>query len=226
MIRVGAFAFPQESTEVETRTIEAKSKVRKEVRIQSVIGRRWGLSVDEQLTEMQASLERFDRNEATLSIHPGRFYRGRQRHYQCHATPEADMAWIDLTFLTADRMERSERVHTCSVALEAGEAMVSLYQQGNWPSPARIVIACDERMEAFVLRNGDEEFRVAVELEAGDVLDIRGEDRSLFRNGERFLTDVQGAFPEVRPGVQPWIVGAEPGGAAGQVRIEYHDVWV
>lgn len=226
MIRLGSFVFPQGSTEVQSRTVEAKSRVRKEIRIQSVISEQPGQGVDEQIGLLQRNLERFDRNDERLSIHPGRFHEGRQRHYQCHPSPDDKLAWLDLTFLTADRMERSERLHACTAEIETGIVQISMVNQGNWDAPTRIEITANDPLQSIRFQTGYDPATLTLDLSADERLIVDGMQRTITQDAQNRYETLDGPFPTLQPGYNTWLVSVEPTAADVSIRIEYHDVWI
>ena len=81
MIAIGAFQFPERNTVLQVNLIEAKSKVRKEIQIQSLVQSESKTAHKDDLSKLQSAVEAFDRQQTALSLSRGRYYQGRRRFF-------------------------------------------------------------------------------------------------------------------------------------------------
>ncbi len=217
MISVGDFEFPKRSTIMQVNTIEAKSKVRKEIRIQSMI--------DKSMDILENAVESFDQGATHLSLHPGRFYLGRRRSFHTAPNLHGSRTWVEFTALTSDRYERSLSLHTHSLSGFFGRAALSLFNAGNWIAPLHISIKAIQAIHHLEISIGNRICELDETLDEGQSLIVDSESRSLFKD-EKSLARSMDDFPSLDVGVNQVTVQAQPSNADFFCTIQYRDFWI
>jgi len=217
MISVGNYEFPKPSTIIQVNTIEAKSKVRKEIRIQSMI--------DSSTDMLENAVESFDQGETHLSLHPGRFYLGRRRSFCVAPNLRGSRTWVEFTALTNDRYERSLSLHTHSLSGFFGRAALSLFNVGNWIAPLHVSIKAIHAIEHLDITIGNRICELDESIGEGQTLIIDSESRSLFKD-EKPLARSMDDFPSLELGVNQVAVQAQPSSAEFLCTIQYRDFWI
>ncbi len=218
MISIGDFSFPPRTTTVQVYLIEAKSKVRKEIRILSML--------EEPADELQKAVESFDRGEASLSIHPGRFYQGRRRKLHINPTLPPPLVWVDLLVLTNDRYERSSSLHTQSKYVSFGQADFELDNAGNWDAPISISIQPADPLLRVEILSGSDPFVINQSLTSGSILEIDSENRRVVVDGINCYSSANKEFPLLMPGSHLVTVQVEPADAEVLCTVRYRDFWI
>ncbi len=225
MVRIGSFIFPPKTTSVQLEMIEAKSKVRKQYRIQSLIRQKTPDQLRQTLEDFQSALEAFDRNENELSLHPGRYHHGRRRHLQIVPGPCQTIAFIDLTLLTSDRYERSLILHQHSMNTSYGQALFSLFQLGNWKAPLHAHIQTNASISSLRFQF-DRLYTLAAEIDAGSTILIDPDLRKTTVNETPIQTSSDTEYPYLLPGSNQVIIQVEPKSASLFCQLHYRDRWV
>ncbi len=217
MISVGNFEFPKRSTIMQVNTIEAKSKVRKEIRIQSMI--------DKSMEMLENAVETFDQGETHLSLHPGRYYLGRRRSFRSASNLRGSRAWVEFTALTSDRYERSLSLHTHSLSGFFGRAALSLFNVGNWMAPLHISIKAIHAIQQVEICIGNRNYALDESIDKDQTLIIDSESRSLYKD-EQNLARSMDDFPSLEVGTNQVTVQTQPSNAEFFCTIQYRDFWI
>ncbi|MEW6233973.1 MAG: hypothetical protein AB1656_01170 [Candidatus Omnitrophota bacterium] len=226
MIAIGNFSFPEKTTSLQTAVIEAKSKVRREIRIQSLLRKENRETLQAALGELQASVEAFDRREADLSIHPGRYFYGRRRSLQIVPSPCDSLAFAELMVLTDDRYERGRILHNHDLEAYWGRADFALFNLGNWISPLKIALEFDGEASSLKITANENVFSLTNPYAAGQSLVIDSETRQTMLDGETFHAAADQNYPFLAPGSNHLLIHIEPMSAKVRCSAQYRDVWV
>lgn len=226
MIALGSFSFPAGSTVCHLSMIEAKSKVRKEIRIQSMMQGHTRTILEEQMDIMRGMLEAFDRQEQHLSLQPGRYYMGRRREFHLSPCPDSPLAWVDLSILTEDRFERSLALHEHSFTWQGGTADISLLNQGNWRSPLFIQFNLQTPASRMQIVSPEGLFDVQEAMTAGSTVKIDSESRLVSLNDQNIVIPVEEPFPGLFPGINQLHFTVSPANVLGSIIVRYRDIWV
>lgn len=226
MITLGAFSFPPETTLLQVNQIEAKSKVRKEIRIRSLLAEVNETALQQRLSDLRAAVEYFDQQQAYLSLSPDRFYRGRQRFLQTMPFPQESIAWTELLILTHDRYERSLAQHQLSLVVQNGSADFTLTNQGNWPAPLYVSLTPSQLLTAVHLTFGETTFTVTAEIPADTALVIDTENRKVTLGEESLYAFSNEAFPSLVAGANSLSLQIEPSSSETYCTIQFRDYWV
>lgn len=226
MIAIGSFQFPDHLTTTHLTIIEAKSKVRKEIRIQSLLRLNNPRLLEDTLNQFRGELESFDRQETELYLHQGRFYKGRQRHVQIVPSPDQSLAFIDLLVLTNDRYEWGSILHTHQQKLFNGQALFSLFNLGNWVTSPLITITPTETIESVQLKTLQEDFSLNQSIENGQTLIIDSETYSTKLDGNTIHSAINENYPVLLPGSNHITIRTQPTSAEVHCTIQYRDKWV
>lgn len=226
MIMLGSFSFPTNRTIVRLSMLEAKSKVRKEIRIQSMLQGHTRLALEEQVDLLRRMLEAFDRQEENLSLQSGRYYQGRRREFHLTPCPDSLMTWVDLTILTNDRFERSLLQHEYSSEWSGGAAELPILNQGNWKSPLSIQLTPQTPLSQIQLLSSEGLFTMQYAMDAGAVLNIEAESRLVSLNNINIPIPAEEPFPLLQPGLNHLCLTTVPEDAHGNITVRYRDCWV
>ncbi|MBD3266460.1 hypothetical protein GF373_07295 [bacterium] len=226
MISIGTFIFSKDSTLAHVSNIEAKSRVRKAIRIQSMLRGTTSDRVRRDAEELQSMVESFERGEATLSMNAGRYYDGRRREFHLTPCPDGTLAWVDLLVLTHDRYERSTTLHQQAATSIAGRIPLSLFSIGNWKCPLAIQLQADMDLTALRIESAEGVFSVNQAMPGGTPILINAENR-LYKIGEETRqTESDAVFPYLHPGMNAVEIKTEPISAHVEAKTNYRDFWV
>lgn len=226
MIAIGNFTFPKHTTLVQTNTIEAKSKVRKEIYVQSVLRKENIAELKRTLDELQKSVESFDRQQVPLSINTGRYYLGRRRSMQITPAASEPLAWIEFQVLTNDRYERSLILHRHEQNLYFGQAVFSLFGLGNWNAPLMLTLESSETLSGVQVSTANETFAITGPIDMSQPLTIDAENRQVISGETNLYAAANESFPAIVPGPNQVTVKVEPASAEVTCTVQYRDYWV
>ncbi len=226
MITLGDFQFPSSTTECQVSVIEAKSKVRKEIQIGSLLRADVKWDLDLALGDLRHAVEAFDKQDAALSLHSGRYYHGRRREFHVTPVPSGLVAWIELTALTLDRYERGMTLYTHEGTVSFGLGRFSLFNLGNWKAPLFLTFEPDAPLDRLQVQTSDDFLSLEENLPAGHVITTDSEKRELLVQGRNRYSIAHGCFPFLRPGINTLTVRFHPASAKVRCVIQYRDVWV
>jgi hypothetical protein len=224
MIAIGSFLFPVSTTMVQTGMVEAKSKVRKEIRIQSMLTNQ-KTTLPQDVAHLREMVERLDRRDAVLSLEAGRFMYGRRRHFSVAVSPDESLAWVDLTVLSEDRYERSQTWHEHAINWQAGSAVFSVFNLGNWLAPCVICMQPPVALTRIAINDGERDYVLETDLDANKVLRIDSEQRQVTIDGEQTVLSLD-EYPMLSPGENTMTVSVVPEISATQCRLGFRDFWV
>ncbi len=226
MTRIGTYDFPDQTTIVQINEIEAKSKIRKEIHIQSLIESPDPTALREQTDTLQAELESFDKQQATVSLEAGKYYNGRKRNCRIIPRPEESLAWVDLLLLTNDRYERSLALHRYNEDTHAGRAQFSLFNSGNWFAPILVTLIPASDIHSLRIQNENGEFSLDAEITADQTVVIDSETRRISLEGNNLYAATNEEFPILQSGANHVTISIEPMDTVAHCTIEYRDTWV
>jgi len=226
VIAIGNFSFPENTTSLQTAVIEAKSKVRREIRIQSLLRKENREALQADLAELQANVEAFDRREADLSIHPGRYFYGRRRSLQIAPSPCDALAFAELLVLTDDRYERGRILHSHNLDAYWGRADFALFNLGNWISPLKMALVFESEVSSLQITANESVFSLTNSFVAGQSLVIDSETRQTLLDGETLHAAADQNYPFLAPGSNHLLIRIEPTSAKVHCSAQYRDVWV
>lgn len=218
MITIGDFTFPERTTVLTVNTIEAKSKVRKEIRIQSML--------DGSLEDLRQAIESFDRGETSLSIHPGRYYMGRRRYLRITPISSDSMAWVDFWILANDRYERSSILHTQSLNPFFGRVDFSLLNSGNWQAPLYFTIQPSNEITHVEISSAGGTFIVDENIRSDNTLVIDSEKRLVSVNGCNYCAFTNDNYPFLSSGANSLSIQIRPSEVVVGCAIQYRDFWI
>lgn len=226
MIQIGDFIFPEKGTVIRNSLIEAKSKIRREIRLLTLLRGLDPVDFRQQLNLFQESVEAFDRREANLLLHPGRYHQGRRRELHVLPVKGKPLAWIDLLILTQDRFERSIDLHEHDFASTASQAMITPSHEGNWRSPFHLTLTPSEAITSLQVQTAEETFTANVRMEEGQSLVMDTGERTFTVDGVNNYNHIQKEFPFIQPGVYPVILQVEPVGVEFTGNLQFQAYWV
>ncbi len=226
MIKIGDFQFPGSATECQVSVIEAKSKVRKEIQIRSLLRADSSGDLDLALADLRHAVEAFDKQDAAVSLHPGRYYHGRRREFHVIPVPSGLAAWIELMILTLDRYERGLTLYTQESTAAFGQGRFSLFNRGNWQAPLFLTFEPDASLDRLQILTADDFLSLEETLPAGQVITVDSEKRELLVQGRNRYSLANGRFPFLRPGINALTVQFHPTSAKVRCVIRYRDYWV
>lgn len=226
MISIGSFQFPQDRTFYEVKLIEAKSKVRKEIHITTLLDESEVSPLQDQLELLQGCVEAYDRGQAQLSLNSGRYYKGRRRELNVLPDMPHQLAFVKFISLTDDRFERSSAVHVVENNIVNGILTQSVYNNGNWQSSPTIIIVPDEDITDLSIKNEDNEFQLNYAIPANTQVIINSHDRSVFLDTQGLLTGSDVEYPQLNTGSNSFEFSLTPNTANASVQIKYQDIWV
>lgn len=229
MTSVGDFTFPARRTVVTVRTREVLSRVRREIEIVSLFCSYTSLSqLESDLERLEGELERFDRREAGLSLHPGRYLMGWRRDWRKLIEPQARTASIRLLALTDDRFERSVEEHVLNVTIVQQSQATPVSQAGNgWAFPRFLLTATGTLIDPS-FSDGARTLTCNIQLSPGETLQIDSDRRSVLKNGTtNVLSQTSGEFPLLEPGGGELVYADDAASShLGNLEIRYRDLWV
>lgn len=229
MTSVGDFTFPERRTVVTVRTREVLSRVRREIEIVSLFCSYASLSqLESDLEMLEGELERFDRREAGLRLHPGRYLMGWRRDWQKLIEPQARAASIRLLALTDDRFERSIEEHILNVSISHQNQTTQVSHTGNgWAFPRCSITATGTLINPS-FSDGSRTLTCTVQLSPGETLAIDSDRRSALKNGTtNVLSQTLGEFPLLEPGGGELVYADDAASShLGNLEIRYRDLWV
>lgn len=226
MTRIGGFVFPEKTTHVQCKMVEANSKVRKEVRIRSLLRAASPSLLDERLQELQAAAEAFDHGGAALSLRPGEIHYGRRRSFEIAPQRRSLAAGVDLLIWTRDRYARSEILHQDEGETHLSNARFSLFNRGNWTAPAHISLEAKSVIHTVKIETENETFSLNGEVNPGETLAVDSDNRAVEIDGRNAFASSNQLFPFLPPGANLLRITLAPAGAEAHCRITYRDVWV
>jgi hypothetical protein len=227
MARIGNFQLPVETTLIDSRTEFVLGRVRRIVRITSVLNRYSTRAAFQSANEaLEAEIERFDRGETDLSINPGRFLLGRRRKYEATRDDERCLAAFTLEVLGDNRFERSETLHSFTAAITGSPTVLNLPTGGNWPSLPRIVFstAVNCSNPAFATSGGS--LTVQQIFSGGAILELDSEERTALSGTTNLLSSVTGDFVELPPGGATLTCSDGSPTHSGSIQVFWRDRWV
>ncbi len=226
MTRIGGYVFPSAATHVQTKLVEANSKVRKEVRIRSLVRAASPSLLEDQLQELQAAVELFDQGGATLSLQPGQIHYGRRRSLEIAPHRRSLAAGVDLLAWTRDRYARSEALHQNEAETYLGKAHLSVFNRGNWNSPAQFTIEAKSAVELITIETEDETFTLNGAVNPGETVLVDSENHRVEIDGRNEFASCNQQFPILAPGANALRVSLSPNGAEAGCRVAFRDVWI
>lgn len=226
-VSIGAFTFPETTTVVDVRTEFVLGRVRKVVRLSSVLNRFTDRDdYRAAVAQLDAEVERFDRGESNLSIHSGRFLAGRRRKYIATRDEERCVSVVTLEALADDRYERSETLHTSEQPIAASPQTVALDTSGNWESLPRITLTANAALSNPALAGDSGTMTVAVDLDPGDVLVVDSDLRTVTVNGANRIQSASGDFPALAPGGGELTYSATAATHDSDITVTWRDRWI
>ena len=129
------------------------------------------------------AVEAFDKQDAALSLHSGRYYHGRRREFHVTPVPSGLVAWIELTALTLDRYERGMTLYTHEGTVSFGLGRFSLFNLGNWKAPLFLTFEPDAPLDRLQVQPADDFLSLEENLPAGEVITADSEKRELLGQG-------------------------------------------
>lgn len=226
MISIGSFVFPHDRTFYEVKMIEAKSKVRKEIHITSLLDGCGETSLQDQIARLQSSVEAYDRRQARLSLHGGRYYEGRRRVLEVLPDVQHQLAFVKLISLTSDRFERSNAIHMIDSEIFFGYLSQSIWNAGNWQTSPRIEIIPDVDVTNISIKNGDCEFLLNHDIPANTPITINTNDRNVIVGTNNIHVSSDARFPVLHAEQNSLEFQLTPTTANATVKIQCQDVWV
>ena len=226
MVEIGSFCFPKDTTFWKSVTLEALSKERREITIESVISAVGNpLETERQLEALQKELESFDRGEAHFSVHFKRYFEGRRREFSVTPSRNGDAVKIHLVILTLDRFERSEEIHTQTIDLQPPTNTARILNRGNHSSPPCLLIQPSSPIEGFYIDVGSETLTYNGIINSGDILHIDCENLKAILNDTVIVTHYIDSFPLLPPGWSDVTINGV-GDQYGTCEISHRDLWV
>lgn len=226
MTRIGGFTFPEKSTHARCALVEANSKVRKEIRIRSLLRAPSPQVLDERLQQLQAAVEAFDHGDAMVSLQPGQAHYGRRRSFEVAPERRSLAAGIDLLLWTRDRYARSETLHQNQDDTYMGEAQFSLFNRGNWKSPLQVSVKAKTTIDSLTIETESEAFTINAAIQTSETLVVDSAERTAQIDGRNVFASCNQQFPFLQPGANPLWISLAPTGAEAQCAIAFRDVWV
>lgn len=227
MPRIGTFELPGESTLAESRTEFVLGRVRRTLRISSVLSRFSGKpAFVEALENLGHEIERLDRGETDFSIRAGRFLRGRCRRHECLRDDARCLAVLSLELLSEDRFERSEMLRTHAETVLSSPRVLNLATDGNWTALPRVEITFGQPVSEPTLSSGEFSLEIRGDFAPGDVLVVDTEERVVTRNGANILAETSGDFIELAPGGATLAYSATAPVHDADMVVSWRDRWV
>lgn len=225
MIQIGDFVYPEHTT-ARVREIEAKSKTRKRIDIDTVLEAPAPTELQNRLNVLRRAIERFDIGEAHLVFNPGRFYLGRRRYWIAVPDPSGRVAWARLAVLSRDRFERGLELRQQILQMDGALVQFTLENAGNWASPPFFEIAPAQSIEGVSIEWDGGVFELTGPVQPGQTVAIDSENRLVQIDGDHRLAQSNETFPMIEPGSHAFAISADPPGAEAQVTVNHRDVWV
>ncbi|HQO33059.1 MAG TPA: phage tail family protein [bacterium] len=226
MIRIGTFLFPEDSSWWRSATMEALSKERREIVIEAILSDPDNpIALRRQIEIFEQEVERLDRGEAVLCLHPGRFFEGRRRELSVVPSPREDAARISLKVLTIDRFERSDVLHRLNADISPPGNSLYILNRGNHLTPPLFQVQPEEAMTGFRIDIGAEVLNYSGSLNSGDILTIDCERGIALLNSEENVTNLVDEFPRLSSGWSTVTLHSEAT-VDGAWEIQYRDLWV
>lgn len=226
MVSIGTFTLPDNTTWFETRIDRVEERYRRVVQVESVLTRFASQeSFQSSIDELQRQIERLDRQEAALSVAPGRSIRGQRRRCHLQRDTEKCIAVLSLEVLGVDRFEYgSLQLHSQELASSPMNLLANA--SGNWTALPRIQISPSGEVQYPHLFDGQNQMTVFLTLSALDVLVLDSANRTVTLNGTNVLRDTQGEFVEMIPGQANLHYSDAGGSRSGTAHIFWEDRWV
>ena len=228
MPRIGTFEFPL-TTLVDERTELVLGRIRKVVKVTLVLEKFSDKSAYEAaLSDLEEQVEKLDRGQADLSIHPGRFLSGRRRKWGLVRQDNHCMAVAFLEFLAEDRFERSETENTQSFSVTQSPQSFNLNAGGNWNALPVLELTANASLSDPSFSDGTRTLSIDTDLVTGDQLVIDSESRTVSKNGtENLLGQTTGDFPELTPNASSLDYSDNTAGnPSGTLKVTWRDRWV
>lgn len=225
MIRIGEFVFPRVKTDLQVETVEVKSKTRKRALIESLLIDGGVESHRERIANLHAAVEAFDRQQAALSLHPGRHCKGRRQRFQLLPHPNGRITWARLALLAHDRYERSDELRQSQQELQGGECEFALIHVGNWPAQLRLEMLFGGDVNMVRVQTPQDEFILNAVMQSGQTLTVDSERCEASVGGVNLYLMSNRRFPRLPPGECVIRVSVEPAAPASCL-IQYRDTWI
>jgi hypothetical protein len=202
MTRIGELVLPGRVWVQESTVEFVLGRVRRVVRIQGLADRFASRSESQSfVNQLAAEVERFDQGEASLSINPGREFRGRRRRFRLAADPDIGRVVFSLEVHARDRFEFNEETSQALIGITQVNGTIPLTSTGNHSTPANLLLTCWSEMVNPSFGDGSHILRVNTTFLPGETLEIRGEDQTILGNGDRNLLALsEGEFPDIGTG--------------------------
>jgi phage-related protein len=226
MIRIGAFTFPAGRTAVSQALIEAKSKVRREIRIEALLRRQNAAALAEELAGLQQAVEQFDRGQAVLSLQDGRYHEGRRREFQVTPLESKAIAWIELLILTSDRYERSLTEYQLTQETENGPALFTLQNRGNWRAPLAFTLIPQGEISSVRIETEPAAFELHRTVTAGQQLRIDSNRRLVTVDEISVIHAGNEVFPYLTEGMQSVTVRSTPADVPVRCTVSHRSYWI
>lgn len=227
MARIGTFELPQDSTLADLRTEFVLGRVRRVVRITTVLSRFSGRAAFvAALENLEREIERLDRGETDFSIRAGRLFNGRRRRHEVARDDARCLAALTLEILTEDRFERSETVRTVADSISSSPKILNLATEGNWTALPRVELTFGQPVSEPTLSSGDFSLEILGDFAPGEVLVADSEERVVTRNGTNILAQTSGDFIELAPGGATLAYSATAALHDAAIEVTWRDRWV
>lgn len=226
MVQIGAFGFPKKNTFTQCKLVEANSKVRKEVRIRSLLRASSPSGLDETLQQLQAAVEAFDHGDETLSLTAGQIHYGRRRSFEIAPEKRSLAAGVDLLLWTIDRYARSEILHHHEDETYQGQARFAVLNRGNWNTPVQVFVHAKDKIESLNIKCGKATFTLNTSIQPGEIMVVDSENRSVQIDGRNVFDLSNQQFIGLQPGANHVRITHSPANDGAQCSITYRDLWV
>ncbi|MFH1742137.1 MAG: hypothetical protein ABIH23_24300, partial [bacterium] len=183
------------------------------------------IELNRQIEDLQREMESLDRGEATLSLHPGRYFEGRRRELSIAPSGREDAARIRLIILTLDRFERSQELHCEKADLQPPTNSIHVLNRGTHPTPPIFRIESSGAVGSFAIDVASEKLTYGGELASNDNLLLDCENNKATLNETTNVTHLVDVFPLLPSGWSTVAIHVS-GEANGICEITYRDLWV
>lgn len=228
MIAIGTYAFPPRATVADVETVEIDGRVRKRVRIRSLLD---GFSsfalLQAQVALLEQQVEAFHNGTAQLLLHPGRSYAGRRRALTKFVDERARIAAVRVEIETEDQFERATTpTEYVTFISQNGEGQQAT-NAGNAPARPTIRILAAGRLVHPTISDGVRALTYGAVLESGHILDLDSDAQTAVVDlSTNVLGDCGGEFPLLLPGENIITFTADPSGdAVCDLYVKYRDTW-
>ena len=226
VVSIGSFVFPKKTTWWRSTTIEALSKERREIIVEAILAVPENtIELNRQIEDLQREMERLDRGEATLSLHPGRYFAGRRRELSIAPSGRGDAARVRLVILTLDRFERSQELRCEKADLQPPTNSIHVLNHGTHPTPPIFRIQSSGAVGSLNIDVGSENLMYSGTLASNDNLLLDCENNKATLNETTNVTHLVNGFPLLPSGWSTVTIHVS-GEANGICQITYRDLWV